>query len=104
MTSASDAVRAATDLIFIDFPSLGGRSAVSVHPVLVMPVKLCAGGAGSPPASESVMQDLAEEVLGAGALRGGIEEGVRIVLLHDLPIGHEDHPIGRLAGEPPSRG
>src|SRR5699024_3683783 len=46
----------------------------------------------------SVREDLAEEALGAVALRV-VEERVRFGFLHDLPVGHEHHPVGRLAGE-----
>src|SRR5690349_7719639 len=47
----------------------------------------------------SVREDLAEEVLGAIGLGCG-EEALRVVLLHDLPAVHEDHPVGCLAREP----
>src|SRR5688572_20744580 len=47
----------------------------------------------------SVLQDLAEEVL--GTVRSWVgEELVRGVLLDDLPVGHEHDPVRRGAGEP----
>src|SRR6478735_3102825 len=46
----------------------------------------------------SVGEDLAEEVLGARALRRG-EELLGRGDLDDLAVGHEDHPVGRLARE-----
>src|SRR5699024_6682777 len=48
--------------------------------------------------ARSVGEDLAEEVLGAIALRM-VEERVRLGLLHDLPFRHEHHAVGGLAGE-----
>jgi hypothetical protein len=44
------------------------------------------------------MQDLAEEQLGALVLRI-VEELVWLVLLDDLALIHEDHPVGNLPGE-----
>src|ERR1044071_836706 len=46
----------------------------------------------------SVMQDLAEEQLGAFGLRV-VEEALRIVLLDDLAAVHEDHAVRHRAGE-----
>src|SRR3546814_2751202 len=45
-----------------------------------------------------MMQNLAEEQLGARRLRV-VEELLRLVLLDDLAAIHEDHPVGDLAGE-----
>src|SRR5258708_3863609 len=46
----------------------------------------------------AVMQDLAEERLGALVLRVG-EERLGLVLLDDLTTIHEDHAVGHGAGE-----
>src|SRR5690349_20744869 len=46
----------------------------------------------------SVREELREEVLGPVAL-GVREELLRRGLFHDTTVGHEDDPVGRLAGE-----
>lgn len=43
-------------------------------------------------------KDLVQEVLGAGLLRVA-EDLLRSALLHHVTVGHEDHPVGHLAGE-----
>src|SRR6266508_977357 len=47
---------------------------------------------------DSVLEDLAEEVLGPVVARVG-EELLGRALLDDLPVGHEEHSVGRRAGE-----
>src|SRR6478609_4633973 len=51
------------------------------------------------PTTRSVRQDLAQEVLGAAGLRSG-EELVRRCVLDDFAVGHEQHAVPGLAGEP----
>ena len=51
----------------------------------------------------SVAEDLAEEELGPVRF-GVVEEFLGLVLLDDLALIHEDHPVRHLPGEAPSRG
>jgi hypothetical protein len=49
--------------------------------------------------SPALVQDLAEEQLGALGLRV-VEELFRLVLLDDLALVHEDHAVGDLRAKP----
>src|SRR6187399_772485 len=81
--SRAPAATASTPLlIFISIPPLSGYA--------LCPIRRSG--------SASVSEDLAQEVLGPVAL-GCREERLRIVLLHDLSVGHEDDPIRCLARE-----
>src|SRR6056297_1293585 len=54
---------------------------------------------GAAPPIPSVPEDLTQEQLGALGLRV-VEEFLGFILLHDLALIHEDHPVRDLAGEP----
>src|SRR5215211_4797053 len=80
------------------FPASLPPQAVSMRPAAASEAAYRVMRMSGPPTERSVVQDLGQEVLGPVRLGVG-EEGLRVGRLDDPAAVHEDHPVGRLAGE-----